>query len=299
MRKTVRHLVAIVDDDPSIRKLLQAFLVGCGYEVRVHADGQSVIDSFTREQPDVLLLDLQMPAPDGLAVLAALQGIAPQTPVVIISGSSDIAHAVGALRLGAWDYVTKPMSDLGAVHHAVQVALERAEIARRQRHGLQDAGETLTAAQAHSDGLTKALALASAEKENLRGQIQLLQNLLAAGRALDQNLTYQVDPAGNLLFVSEAVRTLGHDPASLVGRPVLDLIHPDDRALAEHRLTERRTGARATRRLSLRLSTGPEALPGEHSGPPAQVLVWAQGVYASDPSNTTTYAGTVGTMVVA
>jgi hypothetical protein len=80
---------------------------------------------------------------------------------------------------------------------------------------------------------------------------------------------------------------------------VLDLIHPDDHALAEHRLTERRTGVRATRRLALRLSTGPEALPGEHSGPPAQVLVWAQGVYASDPPNITTYAGTVGTMVVA
>lgn len=299
MGRTARTRVAIVDDDPNIRKLLQTFLAGCGYEVCLHPGGQSVIDSFAHDHPDVVLLDLQMPAPDGLAVLATLQGLAPETPVVIISGSSDIAQAVGALRLGAWDYVTKPMSDLEAVHHAVQVALERAEIARRKDLCSQEAAEHLADAQARSAELTQALAHAVDDSEKLRQQVQFLQHLLAAQRALDQNLTYQVDSGGNLLYISQAVSAWGHAPASLIGKPVLDLIHPDDRALAEHRLTERRTGARATRRLPLRLATGPDAAPDDQSSQGVKMLVWAQGIYAADTPTTMAYAGTVGTMVLA
>lgn len=299
MRRNGRPRVAVVDDDPHIRKLLQAFLTGCGYEVRLHSGGQSVIDSFAHELPAAVLLDLQMPAPDGLAVLATLQGLAPQTPVVIISGTSDIAQAVGALRLGAWDFVTKPIPNLEAVHHAVQVALERAEIARRRAGCLQEAADNLAAARTRSDELTGALAAAAGDNDNLRGQIHTLQNLLATQRALDQNLTYQVDPEGNLVYISQAISVIGHCPASLLGTPVLDLVHPLDRALAGHRLTERRTGTRATRRLALRLVPGPDAAPDAHGGQAVEMLVWAQGVYAAEPANTMSYIGTVGTMVAA
>ena len=73
MRRNGRPRVAVVDDDPHIRKLLQAFLTGCGYEVRLHSGGQSVIDSFAHELPDAVLLDLQMPGLSGFDVVRELQ----------------------------------------------------------------------------------------------------------------------------------------------------------------------------------------------------------------------------------
>ena len=299
MRRTARPRVTVVDDDPCICKLLHAYLTDCGYEVRVHSGGQSAIDSLAHERPDAILLDLQMPAPNGLAVLAALQSVVPQTPVIVLSGSSDITQVATALRLGAWDYLTKPAPDLERVHHAIEVALKRAEIARHQVLRLQEGDDDLTAAQARSDELTAALARAAADNEAIRRQNLFLQNVLAATRTLDHALTYQVNPAGELTYVSEAFRNIGHAPASLLGRPVLDLIHPDDRPLANHRLTERRVGERATRRLALRLLPGPATSASQLCSPSPQVLLWAEGLYTTDSPTAMAYAGAVGTMMIA
>ena len=91
------------------------------------------IELCRREQPDLVLCDLRMPGMDGLQVLASLTEEFPETPVIVISGMGRISDAVDALKLGAWDYITKPIEDMAALEHSVQQCLERARLRRENR----------------------------------------------------------------------------------------------------------------------------------------------------------------------
>jgi len=79
-----------------------------------------------------VLVDLRMPEVDGLDVLAKVTSESPLTPIIVVSGTGVLQDAIEALRLGAWDYVTKPVQDMAVLEHAVAKALERAELLRRK-----------------------------------------------------------------------------------------------------------------------------------------------------------------------
>jgi len=81
------------------------------------------------------MLDLRMPEMDGLEVLGFITQESPDTPVILVSGMGTIGDAIKALKLGAWDYIAKPIHDMGVLEHAVNKALERAEfIEQRKRY---------------------------------------------------------------------------------------------------------------------------------------------------------------------
>ena len=125
------------------------------------------------------------------------------------------------------------------------------------------------------------------------------------------DIVYRLDAEGKIVFISDAIRDYGYDPSALVGRSMLDLVHPADRNRAEHRINERRTGGRSTRSLELRLTTADsEAVSfelnetttdGEADGaggaggdPGATLLVDAEGVYASQDPQADTFQYTQG-----
>lgn len=114
-----------IDDDPLIRKSFTAYLEDCGYKTFEAADGKIGIDLVRKEKPDIILLDLRMPEVDGLDALEVLRKDFPQTPVIIISGTGEIKDAILALRRGAWDFITKPITDLRVLNHAISMARER------------------------------------------------------------------------------------------------------------------------------------------------------------------------------
>ena len=125
--------ILTIDDEALVREILTAYLEDSGFEVIQAGDGQTGIDLIGREQPDLVLCDLRMPGMDGLQVLATVTRDFPELPILVVSGLGGMSDAIQALKLGAWDYVTKPIEDMAMLEHAIGHALERARLRRENR----------------------------------------------------------------------------------------------------------------------------------------------------------------------
>src|SRR5262245_10449336 len=121
--------VLIVDDEPNIRRMVGALLGAEGYDVREAPDGARALAVATETDPDVALIDLMMPGElDGMAVLGALRERIPDLPVVMMSGRAGLSDAVRATKLGAFNFLEKPLTPEG-----VLLALASALELRRAR----------------------------------------------------------------------------------------------------------------------------------------------------------------------
>ncbi|MBI5833983.1 MAG: response regulator transcription factor [Armatimonadetes bacterium] len=101
--------VLVADDEPQIRRALKVGLERHGYKVVEAADGEEALDVFAEQSPNVVILDLAMPRLDGLGVCRELRGWS-QVPIIILSVRGRDDDKIGALDLGADDYLTKPFS---------------------------------------------------------------------------------------------------------------------------------------------------------------------------------------------
>ncbi len=127
--------VLIIDDEPNIRRMVGALLGSEGFEVREAPDGATGVTRATESAPDLVLLDLMIPGLlDGMAVLERLRAAYPDLPVVMMSGRAGLADAVKATRLGAVNFLEKPLSPEGVLL-AINSALEL-RLARRERTAL-------------------------------------------------------------------------------------------------------------------------------------------------------------------
>jgi len=139
--------VLVVDDTENVRRTTLAQLRMLGFDASGAEDGLRGLDEVNRLPPDLVLCDLRMPRMDGLAFLAVIRETHPNLPVVVMSGAGLLDDAVGALQLGAWDYVVKPVP-LAALEHSIKRALERARLIDENRHyrtHLEDANRELRA----------------------------------------------------------------------------------------------------------------------------------------------------------
>src|SRR3954451_13978451 len=101
--------ILIVDDEPSIRTTLGRILEDERHKVSVCESGEEGLAQFAREEFDLVILDLWLPGVDGMAVLERIRA-ANGPPVIVISGHGNIDTAVRATRLGAYDFLEKPLS---------------------------------------------------------------------------------------------------------------------------------------------------------------------------------------------
>ncbi|HEX2779187.1 MAG TPA: sigma-54 dependent transcriptional regulator [Gemmatimonadaceae bacterium] len=116
--------VLIIDDEPNIRRMVGALLGSEGYDVREAPEGAAGVARAREAEPDVVLLDLMMPGElDGLATLARLREASPDVPVVMMSGKAGLADAVRATKLGASNFLEKPLTPEGVLL-ALAAALE-------------------------------------------------------------------------------------------------------------------------------------------------------------------------------
>lgn len=140
--------VLVIDDAEPIRRALIRELEGQGFTARAAEDGLLGLKEVERSRPDVILCDLRMPRMDGLEFLRAIHAIDQELPVIVMSGAGLLDDAIGALKLGAWDYIEKTSLRGAAVAHAIDRALERAALVtenRRYRARLEDANRELSA----------------------------------------------------------------------------------------------------------------------------------------------------------
>lgn len=125
--------ILTVEDEASVRMALIAYLEDLDYRVIESSSGAEALQLCRQSLPDLVLCDLRMPGMDGLELLSELQRLAPELPVIIVSGANRMDDAIQALKRGAWDYVTKPILDMEILDRAVRRALERVRLVRENR----------------------------------------------------------------------------------------------------------------------------------------------------------------------
>jgi two-component system, NtrC family, nitrogen regulation response regulator NtrX len=119
--------ILIVDDDKSIRKTLRDILEFEKYEIDESPDGLDCIVKIKQNSYDVIIMDVKMPRMDGMEAIEKIQGISPDTPVVMISGHGNIDTAVEAVKKGAFDFIQKP-PDLNRLLITLRNALDKSTL---------------------------------------------------------------------------------------------------------------------------------------------------------------------------
>ena len=104
------HSILIVDDEAEIRRSLKGVLEDEGYSVSAAESGEAALEALKRRNPDVVLLDIWLPGMDGLDALSKIRELADPPEIIIISGHATIETAVRATKLGAYDFLEKPLS---------------------------------------------------------------------------------------------------------------------------------------------------------------------------------------------
>ncbi len=126
--------ILIIDDDALLRQELSSDLLAAGYSVLEAASGKKGLALFEREQPDLVVCDLHMPGEGGIDVVRVIAKDAREVPIIVVSGTDELADVMEALRLGASDYFIKPIADIQLLQHAVRRCLEQAGLRDENRH---------------------------------------------------------------------------------------------------------------------------------------------------------------------
>lgn len=189
--------VIVADDDAVFRTSLTDLLSCKGYQSIVTcSNGRDLLRKLMEDRFDLLLLDLHMPDIDGLQVLETMRRMGEEVAVIVISGDTLIESAVGALQLGASDYVRKPYIP-EVLLHTIESTLRRCELESRQRK----------------------LAL------NLERSERMHRFLVDTS----PDLIFTLDEQRVITFANERVaRTLGVQPGELVGKAFLSIVFEDD-----------------------------------------------------------------------
>ena len=130
--------ILVAEDEEYVRESLTAYLTDIGYRVLVAENGRVGLEMFRSLGPDIVMTDLRMPVMDGFALVEAIAAEAEYTPIVVVSGVGAVDEAVRAMRLGAWDYLSKPIVNFDELQITLDNCLERArtklELERLRRH---------------------------------------------------------------------------------------------------------------------------------------------------------------------
>ena len=140
-------LVAIVDDDPSVRRGLQRLIRSAGWKVETFASAQEFLDRPLAISPSCLVLDLQLPGLSGLDLQQRMADLGLDIPVVFLTGQGNIPASVKAMKAGAIEFLTKPVDEQNLLK-AIEEAIERDRRTRQQQtemHELRRRYESLTA----------------------------------------------------------------------------------------------------------------------------------------------------------
>jgi DNA-binding NtrC family response regulator len=129
-------ILLVIDDEPTVLEAVKTIGERSGFEVICRSDGESGVEASRTFRPDLVMVDLRMPGVDGLQVLRAIHQADPRCQMVLMTGYASVETAVEAIKIGAMDYLSKPL-DVGRVEELL--AQVRADVARRREADSQDA----------------------------------------------------------------------------------------------------------------------------------------------------------------
>jgi FixJ family two-component response regulator len=155
MKSATGSTVYIIDDDHGMRQAVQDLVESVGLHAESFSTGEEFLRKPRSPQPSCLVLDVRLPSMSGLDFQRRLVDMGVQIPVIFITAHGDIPMSVGALKLGAVEFLTKPFRDQDLLD-AIQQALERDRVAREQQveiRELQHRYQSLTAREKEVIGL--------------------------------------------------------------------------------------------------------------------------------------------------
>ncbi|HEX2730569.1 MAG TPA: response regulator [Polyangiaceae bacterium] len=208
--------VLLVDDEEGLRRNFRALLEDAGFIVYESANGAEGFAKYQSEQPDLVLTDLRMrSAKDGLGLVAAIHERDDSVPIIVVSGSGTLHDAVDAIRLGAWDYLVKPVQLGEELLVAIGRNLERARLLRENRR---------YHAQLEQMVAERTASLLASREENQALQARLMQaqkleslGLLVGGIAHDFNNLIQLIRFG-FAEIRETPPSGGEDSIATIDR---------------------------------------------------------------------------------
>jgi len=196
--------VLVIEDEAPVLGSITGYLADIGMTPIAASDGLQGLELFTNDRPDLVLLDLRVPGMDGIDVLKTIRREEPDAPVIVVSGKGMMQDAIESLRLGAWDYITKPIHDLDLLGHSIRFALDRARLMRENKQYREHLEEEVERRTAQLENANQALAakntalhevLASIEAERKKIGQQVYKNvektILPTLRSLKQGLNRQ------------------------------------------------------------------------------------------------------------
>lgn len=256
--------ILVIDDEPSLSRSISALLQAHDRLIETCGSVAEALARLNASAYDLLLLDYRLPDASGLAVMDWLVSHERRESVIMISAEHATEIAIGALRRGARDFLLKPYTT-DQLRHAVSNALTQRQLERNQRQVRQH--------------------LESSERMHR----YLVENSL--------DLIYTLDADGRFSYLNQRVESLlGHPRETLIGQHFSEIIYPEDLERARFSFNERRTGARATSNLELRLNRNP-MLDGAAAQEPVSIVLNAMGIYHRDEAQAAPqarYAGTYG-----
>jgi len=119
--------VLVIDDDQKVLDLISTVLKRRGFDLYAASHGEKGIELFKKENPSIILTDINMPEITGIEILKTIKKVSPITQVIVFSGVGTTADVIEALRLGAFDYLVKPFN-MGLLIHTVSRCVERHEL---------------------------------------------------------------------------------------------------------------------------------------------------------------------------
>src|SRR6476659_4661339 len=157
----MKSTVLVVDDEAGVRSALSGVLRDEGYTVEAVDSGEACLDRAIRSSFDAIILDIWLPGLDGLATLEKLQERRVDVPVIMISGHGNIESAVRAIKMGAFDFVEKPLSlDKTVLVVGNAVRQRRLEIENRELRATMDRRHTIVGQSARLRQLLEQVAMA-------------------------------------------------------------------------------------------------------------------------------------------
>jgi response regulator RpfG family c-di-GMP phosphodiesterase len=128
-----KRTVLIVDDDPQVREVLHQIFLSADYQCLLAGDGQEAVGVFAATRPPLVITDLRMPVMDGIGLLRGVRQLDGDAAVVVLTGAPDVKTAIESLKLGAYDFIVKPVN-VDELLIAAERAIERRQllIERRQ-----------------------------------------------------------------------------------------------------------------------------------------------------------------------
>ena len=127
-----KRVILIVEDDPNVGESIRSFLEKRGYSILLASNGKEALPRFRQEMVDLVITDLVMPKMDGMALLEAVKKLKPETEVIVISAQGTIEKAVQAMKMGAFDFIEKPINPR-VIAMVVERALEKQTLVLQNR----------------------------------------------------------------------------------------------------------------------------------------------------------------------